>query len=114
MKRLAAIATIGALIAACGAKSMFHINADDSDHGAIAAALAHRQSPPSHAPHLFVLQRAPRAIIAYDLAAGKVLWKVNADVHSRLWVGGDFIVAKVGHQLVASDERTDSGRWDID
>jgi outer membrane protein assembly factor BamB len=39
------------------------------------------------------------------------MWKVDADVKSRIWVGGDFILALEGKQLVARDQKTGSARW---
>ena len=38
---------------------------------------------------------------------------MDADVQSRIWVGGDFILALEGKQLVARDQKTGSPRWKI-
>lgn len=118
MRRLVALA----LVAACGGKAAFHLaSSDDNDRAALTAALARRQLPaqpsPVNAaqqPRVFVLEAGkPKTIVAYDLAAGGVLWKVDADVKSRIWVGGDFVVALEGKELVARDQRTGGVRWKL-
>ena len=117
MKRLLVIAL--ALVGACGPKSMFRLTSEDNDRAAISAALAHRQLPEQRAPvnaarqpRVFVVQNgAPKTIVAFDLTDGKVMWKADADVRSRIWVGGDFIVALEGGQLVARDQQTGAVRW---
>lgn len=118
MSKLLVVALV---LAACGPKSMFRLTSDDNDRAAIAAALARRQLPEQPAPQnsarqprVFVVQNgAPKAIVAYDLAAGSVMWKTDADVRSRIWVGGDFIVALEGKQLVARDQKTGAPRWKV-
>src|SRR5690606_24665635 len=103
-----------ALVGACGPKSMFRLTSEDNDRAALSAALARRQLPEQPAPvnaarqpRAFIVQNGkPKTIVAYDLAAGKVMWTVDADVRSRIWVGGDFIVALEGSQLVARDQQT--------
>jgi outer membrane protein assembly factor BamB len=108
-----------AALAACGPKSMFRLTSEDNDRAAVSAALARRQLPEQPAPinsarqpRVFVVQNGkPKAIVAYDLSAGKVMWTKDADVRSRVWVGGDFIVALEGSQLVARDQQTGAVRW---
>jgi outer membrane protein assembly factor BamB len=112
-----ALATIG--LGACGPKSMFRLTSEDNDRAAISAALARRQLPeqPSpqnsaRQPRVFVVQNgSPKTIVAYDLASSTVMWKTDADVKSRVWAGGDFIVALEGKQLVARDQKTGKARW---
>lgn len=124
MNRLVGMAVIAAvsvaLASACGPKSMFRLTAKDNDRTAITAALAKRQLPEqpvpvnsARQPRVFVVASAPKTIIAYDLASAAVLWKVPADVQSRVWVGGDFIVAREGKQLVARDQSTGRPRWKV-
>lgn len=118
MKRFLVVAAL----AACGPKSVFTLTSTDNDRAAVASALAQRQLPDKPAPvnaartpRVFVLQAGtPKTIVAYDLAADKQLWKAEADVRSRIWVGGDFIVAQEGKQLVARDQQTGSTRWKTD
>jgi outer membrane protein assembly factor BamB len=112
---------IALALAACGPKSMFRLTSDDNDRTAISAALAKRQLPEQPAPlnaartpRVFVVQAgSPKAIVAYDLAANAVMWKADADVQSRIWVGGDFIVELEGKQLVARDQKTGKPRWKV-
>ena len=121
MNRLAVIAFVVALAGACGPKSMFRLTSDDNDRAAISAALAKRKLPEqaapinsARAPRMFIVQNgAPKTIVAYDLAAGSVMWKMDADVQSRVWVGGDFILTLEGKQLVARDQKTGAPRWKI-
>jgi outer membrane protein assembly factor BamB len=111
-----------ALVAACGPKATFRLSADDNDRAALVAALAHRQLPAQAAPvnsaqkpRVFVALGGPqKQVVAYDLAAGTTLWTQPADVKSRIWVGGDFIVALEGKQLVARDQQRGAVRWKVD
>jgi outer membrane protein assembly factor BamB len=121
MNRLVVVALALAVAGACGPKSMFRLTSEDNDRGAISAALAKRQLPEQPAPinaartpRMFVVQNGkPKTIVAYDLSASNVMWKMDADVQSRIWVGGDFILALEGKQLVARDQKTGSPRWKI-
>lgn len=126
MKRLALIvllgASLGLALSACGHTSAFRLSGDENNEYALKGALAKRQLPAqpspvntSGQPRVFVLAAgAPKTIIAYDLAAGNVLWKTDADVQSRIAVGGDFIVAVEGKQLVARDQARGAPRWKVD
>ena len=108
-----------ALIAACGPATRFELSAKDNDPSALAAALAARQLPAAPAPEnraqrprAFALLGGPtRAIAAIDLAGGQVLWKLPAEVTSRIAVGGDFIVDVEHGQLVARDQERGAVRW---
>ncbi len=121
MSRLAAIA-IAATLAACGHASVFRLSSDENNAFALNGALQARTLPAqptptnkSGQPRVFALAAgAPKTIIAYDLAAGNVLWKTDADVQSRIYVGGDFIVALEGKQLVARDQARGAPRWKVD
>jgi outer membrane protein assembly factor BamB len=116
---LAALVTF----AACGPKGMYTLTTEhkDNDRAALTAALAKRQLPEQAAPmnsarkpRVFVLEQgAPRTIVAYDLDAGSVLWKVDADVQSRIWVGGDILLTLDGKQLVARDQQTGASKWKV-
>ena len=113
-----AVATLGA----CGPKQAFRLSSDENNAYALREALASRQLPASPTPtntskqpRVFVLTAgSPKTIVAYDLAAGNVLWKADADVQSRIFVGGDFIVALEGKQIVARDQGRGAPRWKVD
>jgi hypothetical protein len=123
VKRLVVLAAIGlAAGGACGGNATFRLTSNDNDRKALTAALAQRQLPEqpaptnaARAPRVFVLEAgAPKTIVAYDLARGAILWKTDADVQSRIWVGGNFIVALEGKQLVARDQQTGHMIWKAD
>ena len=126
MKRLGCVVCLAVLLAcgACGGNAVFHLTSPDNDRDALSAALARRQLPaqPSprnsaHAPRVFVLEAGSGAvgptktIIAYDLAHPSILWRQDADVQSRIWVGGDFVVELEAKQLVARDQQTGAAKW---
>ncbi len=121
MIRSVRLLALACVLAACGPKSMFRLTSEDNDRAAISAALAKRQLPEQPAPlnsarqpRMFVVQAgSPKTIVAYDLNAGSVLWKVDADVQSRVWVGGDFILVLEGKQLVARDQKSGTARWKL-
>jgi len=105
-------------LAACGGAAM-NLTSPDNDRTALAAALAHRNLPEqpaplnaSRTPRVFILAGGPtKQLIAYDLQRGAILWKQNADVQSRIWVGGNFIVEREHDQLVARDQQTGTVMW---
>jgi outer membrane protein assembly factor BamB len=97
----------------------FRLTSNDNDRNALSAALSKRALPeqpsPVNAarqPRVFVLEAgSPKTLVAYDLAGGKLMWKLDADVQSRIWVGGNFIVEVEGKQLVARDQLTGAVKW---
>ena len=105
----------------CGGAT-FQLAAQDNDRGALTAALAQRhlsdQPAPINAarvPRAFVALGGPRKqVVAYDLGAGKLLWRQPADVASRIAVGGSFVVELEGKQLVARDQTTGAITWHVD
>ncbi|HEY3804612.1 MAG TPA: PQQ-binding-like beta-propeller repeat protein [Kofleriaceae bacterium] len=119
MRRLALACVLG--VAACGG-SLFRLTADDNDRGQLASALADRKLPEQRAPinaarvpRVFVALGGPRKqIVEYDLAAGKLVWRQPADIDSRIAVGGSFVVALEGKQLVARDQATGAASWRVD
>ena len=121
MSKLAAI-LVAAVLGGCGHASVFRLSADENNAFALTETLHKRTLPAqptpvntSGQPRVFALAAgAPKTIIAYDLAAGNVLWKTDADVQSRISVGGDFIVAVEGKQLVARDQARGAPRWKVD
>ncbi|HTL35725.1 MAG TPA: PQQ-binding-like beta-propeller repeat protein [Kofleriaceae bacterium] len=124
MKRVVlAMAVIVAFGAACGPKTMFRLSSEDKDNDreALAKALAARQLPEQAAPQnsarqprVFVVEAGtPKTIVAYDLNGSAVMWQQAADVQSRIWIGGDFIIDVEGKSLVARDQKTGTARWKV-
>jgi hypothetical protein len=105
---LAVTTTVGAALAVgaagCGPKSVFNLTAEDNNADALARALAVRTLPPTpgplnarKAPLVFaVATGSPRQLIAFDLAANQQLWSIDADIQSRVHVGGELVVAREG------------------
>jgi outer membrane protein assembly factor BamB len=120
VKALGALAA-AALVASCGQKTVFRLSSDENNPYALAETLARRELPTAptpvnvaRTPRLFAVaagQGPARTLVAYDLASGNVIWKADADVQSRIAVGGDFIVAYEGKQLVARDQTRGAPRW---
>ncbi|MGE0545496.1 MAG: PQQ-binding-like beta-propeller repeat protein [Kofleriaceae bacterium] len=107
------------LATACGGKAVFRLSSDDNNPLALEQALARRHLPASpkpinaaHQPRVFVVQGgATKQILAYDLAAARLLWRTDADVQSRISVGGDFIVLLEGGRVAGRDQQTGAPRW---
>lgn len=118
MSRVVLLLAIAA--GACGGKTVFGLSSSaDNDPTALAQALAVRQlparpAPIGGAPRAYVVTGGkPRHLIAYDLEHGKVAWNVAADVQSRVAVGGDFVVAREGQELVARGASDGAIRWKV-
>ena len=115
------LAIVCALLAACGGQATFRLSSDKNNAYALDETLARRRLPEtptpvnsSGQPRVFVLAAGtPKTIIAYDLAVGRLLWKADADVQSRIAVGGDFIVELEGGKLVARDQGRGAPRWTV-
>ncbi|HET9988272.1 MAG TPA: PQQ-binding-like beta-propeller repeat protein, partial [Kofleriaceae bacterium] len=110
------------VLGSCGGP-VFHLTSPDNDRDALTGVLARRTLPEQPAPlntartpRVFVLATGGKAkqLIAYDLQRGAILWKQDADVQSRIWVGGTFIVELEGKQLVARDQQTGAVKWQTD
>ncbi len=106
---------------ACGGSAAFQLSADENNSYALREALVKRDLPSSPrptnsaaTPRVFaVAAGSPKTIVAFDLASGTARWKIDADVQSRIHVGGDFIVAVEGKQLVARDQDRGATRWAV-
>lgn len=114
-RSLALVLGLGlALAAGCGPKQVFGLSSDDNNPDRLGKALEQRKLPgdvkPANAlgkPLLFAVVggtkvggTATRKIIAFDAAANAALWTVDADVQSRVVVGGDIVAAREGQQIV--------------
>ncbi|MBA3500116.1 MAG: PQQ-binding-like beta-propeller repeat protein [Deltaproteobacteria bacterium] len=117
MRSLAIAALV--LLAACPQKRVFQLSSDENNPYALKQTLDKRQLPAQPTPvndgkqpRVFVVTAgSPRTIIAFDLASGNAMWKADADVQSRIAVGGDFIVTLEGSQLVARNQARGAVRW---
>src|SRR5258706_12057825 len=109
------------VLAGCGGAAVFRLSSDENNRYALEQALAHRQLPDApapvnegHQPRGFVLTAGSgpnKTIVAYDLASGNVMGRTDADVQSRIAVGGDFGAAALGPQQVAPAQARGSPRW---
>jgi outer membrane protein assembly factor BamB len=119
-----ALALALVVVAAACARPIFALTSSpDNDAAALSAALSRRHLPDaptplnaSHQPRAFVVTAGAgsgRELIDYDLAAGKPLWRVQANVQGRVAVGGDFVAAFEGNGLVARDQRNGAVRWAV-
>src|SRR5688572_1516819 len=119
--RTVALFVVAVLLAGCPPKKVFRLSSDENNPYMLGQTLGKRQLPAQPAPtndgkqpRVFVVTAgSPKTIVAYDLASGNVMWKADADVQSRISVGGDFIVALEGNQLVARDQARGAPRWKI-
>lgn len=117
---LGALVVAGAaVIAACGGAQTFGLTSDDNNRAALSQALAKRVLPAQAGPRnatgkpmaFVVLGGKQRRLVAYDLAAGAAAWVVDADVQSKVAVGGDFVVAREGSAVVARAIADGKVRW---
>ncbi len=118
-------ALVATVIAGCGGKAVFRLSSDENNSYELARTLQQRQLPEAltpmneaRQPRMFALTAEgksanARTIVAYDLASGTVMWKADADVQSRISVGGDFILALEGKQLVARDQTRGTPKWRV-
>lgn len=119
MNKLLPAVAVFSMLAACGGAQTFGLTSDDNNQAALGRALAVRQVPdkpgPKNAtgkPMLFAaMSGKQRKLVAYDLAAGKPLWTVDADVQSRIEVGDDFVVSREGSDVVARNLADGVVRW---
>ena len=117
---LATLVTFGAT-AGCHHATFGLTTSNDNDATALASALSRRQLSETptpvgstHQPRVYAAIGAPtRSIVAFELATGKPAWKVDADVQSRIAVGGDFVVELEGKELVARDQARGAVRWHL-
>ena len=108
-----------AALAGCGGSQAFKLTADDNSPDKLEAAFARMGAPrtgPMNAkgrPTAYLVA-GPRAsaIIAFDLAGKKELWRVAAPVSSKVVVGADFIAHTEGDKdLVARDPASGAVLW---
>lgn len=114
-----AVALALTLAAACGGTGSFGLSSGDNDPEKLSAAFATVQAPPdgpinsTGKPMVFLAARGkPMQLVAFDLEAKTELWRVDADVSSKVVVGRDFIAHRQGENtLVGRDVRTGAQLW---
>ena len=99
-----------AIAAGCGGAGAFALSADDNNPVALARAFALEKRPLPGAPMnatgkptaYFVALGSPKRLIAWDLAAGKTAWSVEANVTSRIAVGRDLVAHREGNDTIVA------------
>jgi hypothetical protein len=96
-------------LAACTGAGTFGLSSDDNDPKGLASAFAAEHKPEAGKPMngtgkamAFLVTAQPKKLIAYDLAAGKPAWTVDAEVSSRVVVGKTFVAAREGKDKIVA------------
>ncbi|MBL4634967.1 MAG: PQQ-binding-like beta-propeller repeat protein [Kofleriaceae bacterium] len=113
------VSSIGA--SACGGTSGFGLSAGDNDPEKLVAAFATVTAPQPGPvnklgkPMVFLAARGkPKQLIAFDLEGKSELWRVDADVSSKVIVGRDFVAFRQGEKMfVAKDIATGADLWSM-
>ena len=113
------VALLGLTFTACGGNGAFSLTAGDNDAALLATTLTHRHlrdgigpvALDGHARVFAVTGGSSKQIVGFDLQQGKKLWAVNADVASRISVGGNFIVEVEGKDIACRDLATGAEKW---
>ncbi|MCP4444720.1 MAG: PQQ-binding-like beta-propeller repeat protein [Myxococcales bacterium] len=119
IRLLAALALV--LASACGGTGSFGLSSGDNDSTKLAQAFATVQAPPAGPinstgkPMVFLAARGkPKQLVAFDLESKKEVWRVEADISSKVVVGRDFVAHKEGdNTLVGRDITTGSQLWSV-
>jgi hypothetical protein len=108
-------------LAACGSTASFGLSSEDNDPDKLAAALQRVEAPKPGPvnklgkPLAFLAARGkPKELIAFDLEAKKELWRVPADVASKVVVGSEFVACIEGKALVGRDVTSGKKLWKVD
>jgi outer membrane protein assembly factor BamB len=117
-RRAAALLLVVA--AACGGSQAFKLTADDNNADKLEAAFARLGAPrsgPMNAggrplAYLVMGGQGATQLVAFDLSAKRELWRVPAQVTSKVVVGADFVAHAEGQgQLVARDPASGAVLW---
>lgn len=110
-----------ALAAACGGSDAFKLTASDNNPERLDAAFARMGAPrtgPMNAsgrPMAYLVARRTRVggeLVAFDLEGKKEIWRVAAEVSSKVVVGADFIAhTERDRELVARDPASGRMLW---
>lgn len=122
MRRMTlSISILVMLLASCGGTGSFALSAGDNDAAKLREAFAQMTAPKPGPvnqlgkPLAFLVARGkPMQLIAFDLEAKAELWRVDADVSSKVVVGRDFVAHKSGDdKLVARNVESGAEIWSI-
>ncbi len=110
-----------AMASACGGTGGFGLSSGDNDPAKLARAFSTATAPPAGPinntgkPMVFLAARGkPGQLVAFDLEAKKELWRVDAQVSSKVVVGRDFVAHKEGdNRLVGRSISTGQQLWSI-
>jgi outer membrane protein assembly factor BamB len=116
-KMMVALAAALALGAACTGGGSFGLSSADNDPAALARAFQLQKAPEPGKPMngtgrplaFLVSTGQGKKLVAWDLAAGKQIWAVDANVTSRVVVGAGFVAAREGEAAIVA-RSLDDGR----
>ncbi len=110
------LVSVAFALAGCAASGAFSMSSDDNNLAALKQAFTTEAKPtpdkPTNAtgkPLVFLVTATPKKLVAYDLAAEKQLWAVDADVTSRVVVGSKLVAAREGKDAIVA-RSVDSGK----
>lgn len=117
--RMLQVGILAGLASCGGATQAFGLAADDNSPAALQRVLQ-RSGVPARAPRnssgtpLLVVS-GPTVLAAYDLGAQTLRWQIplKSAVAAHVQIGGDYVAAVEGPQLVAHDLATGSVRWAV-
>jgi outer membrane protein assembly factor BamB len=109
-------------VAACGGSTAFGLASEDNSATQLSAALMRQTLPlvPSVRNRtgkamVFALNATPKGkeLIAIDLENRALMWRVAADVQSRIVVSADLVIAKEGDNIAARNISDGELRWRV-
>ena len=117
IRRAAVLAILALVLSACAGSGAFTYSARDNDPADLARAFALESSPAAGTPRnslgrplAFLVTAGPvdgRKLLAWDLDAKQLLWKVSAKVTSRVVVGSKIVAAREGANTIVARSVTD-------
>jgi outer membrane protein assembly factor BamB len=123
--RAAVALTLAAAASGCGGAGGFTLTSDDNNPERLRAAFALATPAAADAPinergapMVYVVAGASKGkaagLLAYDLAAGKAVWRIDPDVRSRVVTGRAFVAFVDGGGKLAAHRVTDgSAMWSV-
>jgi outer membrane protein assembly factor BamB len=115
MRAITNAALLALLAAGCGPAGTFAMSGDDNNPAALQRAFSLEKKPAAGKPMngagtpmaFLVLSGKPRKLMAWDLTTGKGAWTVEADVGSRVAVGGNLVAHLEGKSAVVARALSD-------